>query len=767
VSGRARPLDAAVAAVTTLAATLPLVTLFTPTAAWFRPSLLLVALVGVAGVGLRVLTSVRPVVVAGQAVVLVHGTALLHGQGHLWHGLVPVPETGQAVGILLGDAYATITNYSAPAPADRGVVLAVSLLVGATALAVDALAVTYRSPALAGIPLLSAFLASATNSGDGLAAWFVVPPAVGWLAMVGRQGVRSLRSWGTAAPRASGPFADPAAAYATVGRVAGVAALAAAVVLPSLVPHFPTTFLAEGLGRSDNGRGGGSSVRLSTSIDIARDLGDRSTDPILVYASTATNVPPLRVGVLDTYQRGRWTLSSDFTYVPLDGRLPGPSADPSVRRTTERITVSTNSVGVPQVALPENATGSPFPEGAWQVTTNGIAVLRSPVTQYSVEYVALAPADTDFDTGLAAGAPEREDLALDPRAESEVRSILADITKPGDSTIDVARQIQQYLRGPDFTYSEELADQTAEGSRPEEPLVRFLETKRGYCVQFASAMVMLARAAGIPARMAVGFLPGVLQDGQRTVRVSDAHAWPELYFPRLGWMRFEPTPGTRSGVAPTYSYESTGTGNAAPTSIPSVNASTSAGDSTRPQTDVTAGDPTTSTGGAASTVTRFVSDHVLAIAVVLLVLLAASVVPFGGWLARRRARQQARDDAERVEAEWQSLVSRLGDIGLAASDGATPRQASSQLGRAAYLTPEEGEALGRVVSTLERARYAPPGAELTDVQDDARTVWKAAFARRRRLDRARALLLPDEGLRWWRSLRPGRRPPPGGDHDED
>ena len=134
-----------------------------------------------------------------------------------------------------------------------------------------------------------------------------------------------------------------------------------------------------------------------------------------------------------------------------------------------------------------------------------------------------------------------------------MRAVLDEITDDGDSALQIARKVQAYLRGPTFTYSLELADQAADGNLSDEPLARFLETKRGYCVQFASAMVMLSRAAGIPARMAVGFLPGSIDGDDRVVRVSDAHAWPELYFPRLGWVRFEPTPGTRSGVAPEYS----------------------------------------------------------------------------------------------------------------------------------------------------------------------------------------------------------------------
>ena len=146
----------------------------------------------------------------------------------------------------------------------------------------------------------------------------------------------------------------------------------------------------------------------------------------------------------------------------------------------------------------------------------------------------------------------------------------------------------------------------------------------------------------------------------------------------------------------------------------------------------------------------------------------AAIVPLGAWLSRRRARAAARDDAERVEAEWQSLLLRLQDIGFVPPDGATPRQASRQIGHDAYLTPDESDALGRVVTTLERARYARPGAELVDVTDDARTVWRGALSRRRRTDRARALLLPEEGKQMWRRLgrallfwrRPGSDVPP-------
>ncbi|MEO6791228.1 MAG: hypothetical protein ABI249_03270, partial [Ornithinibacter sp.] len=136
---RARPADAALAAAATLCVSLPLTTLFTP-GSWFRPSVLLVVLVALAGVGLRTLTSSRFIVVFGQLVLLANGTAILHGQGHLWHGVVPTPQTGRAFGVLLEQAYRTVTDYTAPAPSNRGTMLAISLLLGLTAVAVDAAA---------------------------------------------------------------------------------------------------------------------------------------------------------------------------------------------------------------------------------------------------------------------------------------------------------------------------------------------------------------------------------------------------------------------------------------------------------------------------------------------------------------------------------------------------------------------------------------------------------------------------------------------------
>jgi hypothetical protein len=68
-------------------------------------------------------------------------------------------------------------------------------------------------------------------------------------------------------------------------------------------------------------------------------------------------------------------------------------------------------------------------------------------------------------------------------------------------------------------------------------------TRTGFCEHFASSFVFLMRAAGIPARVAVGYMGGEINEQERyvTVRQYDAHAWAEVWFPDSGWMRVDPT----------------------------------------------------------------------------------------------------------------------------------------------------------------------------------------------------------------------------------
>ena len=104
-----------------------------------------------------------------------------------------------------------------------------------------------------------------------------------------------------------------------------------------------------------------------------------------------------------------------------------------------------------------------------------------------------------------------------------------------------------------FTYSEQP------GTTPGlPPLVGFvIKTKTGYCQHFAGAMAVMLRLLGIPSRVAAGFLPGSYHDDFWQVTDHDAHTWVEVWFPRYGWLPFDPTPG-RGHLSGTYSSTSLG-----------------------------------------------------------------------------------------------------------------------------------------------------------------------------------------------------------------
>jgi len=80
------------------------------------------------------------------------------------------------------------------------------------------------------------------------------------------------------------------------------------------------------------------------------------------------------------------------------------------------------------------------------------------------------------------------------------------------------------------------------------------DLKRGYCDYYATAMVVMARATGLPARLAVGYASGEFDpaNNRYVVTAADAHSWVEIYFPGVGWVPFEPTGGrpeiVRTGV---------------------------------------------------------------------------------------------------------------------------------------------------------------------------------------------------------------------------
>jgi len=133
----------------------------------------------------------------------------------------------------------------------------------------------------------------------------------------------------------------------------------------------------------------------------------------------------------------------------------------------------------------------------------------------------------------------QERYARSPVTTGRVRALARDLTAAAPTPYDKAAVIEAYLRT--LTYDTEV---------PKAPPGRdvadhfLFELERGYCDHFATAMVVLCRAAGVSARHVTGFAAGEYDyhNYQYVVFQKYAHAWVEVYFPGYGWVEFEPTP---------------------------------------------------------------------------------------------------------------------------------------------------------------------------------------------------------------------------------
>jgi transglutaminase-like putative cysteine protease len=120
-----------------------------------------------------------------------------------------------------------------------------------------------------------------------------------------------------------------------------------------------------------------------------------------------------------------------------------------------------------------------------------------------------------------------------------VKALAHQIADEQPTTYDKVQAITQYLRRT-ITYTETVPQPPAD----RDPLEWFLFDQRaGFCNYYASSEVMMLRALGIPARLVIGYAEGEWNASQGVYEVHgrDSHAWPEVYFPELGWIQFEPT----------------------------------------------------------------------------------------------------------------------------------------------------------------------------------------------------------------------------------
>ena len=174
-------------------------------------------------------------------------------------------------------------------------------------------------------------------------------------------------------------------------------------------------------------------------------------------------------------------------------------------------------------------------------------------------------------------------LQLPANFSARIRTLAGQIANGKTTPYDKTAAITEWLRA-NITY-QAITPAPPTNADPLEWML--FDYKHGFCVYYATSEVLMLRSLGVPARMAVGFAEGQLDETTNTytVKRKDYHAWPEVYFPGIGWVEFEPTASQPDLVRPL--KKTVVSAPAAGTSIPSEITPTEAPPTNLPSTPTT------------------------------------------------------------------------------------------------------------------------------------------------------------------------------------
>jgi transglutaminase-like putative cysteine protease len=618
-------------------------------------------------------------------------------------------------------------SQATPMDPHDGVTLIFATIVAGLFVMTDLLAAGLARPAWAIAPTATLFLVPALTLGTDTGVTSFLLVALGFLGVLVADGLNSSGRWTRGLSRDTAESVGAAPVVWRAAALIGVPALVGTLLLGGLLP----TLSLPGVGFG-NGAGGNGPLQLTDpALDLRRNLNQPEDQEVISYRTSEPGGVYLRLASLPKFDADGWSnvqiRLNTGSELPA---VPGLTAVPDQRRTT-RITVQDfRSQYLPLPYAPRSFSA----EGDWRYDANSLTVVNgesearalSDLT-YTVQSLDLAPSGTDL-RGAIAGTPLDDAVTGTVPADlpADLVELTRDVTADADSAADKAAAIQAYLRGGDFTYSVEPLP--GSGYRALENFL--LRDKRGYCEQFAAAMAMMARVAGIPSRVSVGFLPGERDGDTWRVSIRDMHAWPELYFSGLGWVRFEPTPGSVTGSAPPWTLRSTDDAAEPATDEPTAAPSASAAGPTAAPEEVPTGEQTTGPTTVGFPWGRTLLGTGIGL-VVLLVLAAPATIR----VRRRSARLTgAQLGDEQVEAAWAEIRDTVLDHGGTWPSG-SPHTIGRQVGD--RLAAEESAAMGQVATLVERSRYArtldADTAALPALTEEIRRGIVAPLSRRRRL----------------------------------
>ncbi|WP_426998641.1 DUF3488 and transglutaminase-like domain-containing protein [Pseudarthrobacter sp. N5] len=686
--------------------------------AWYFPALTTVFVVCLVLAGLRGLRAQPLLVTLGGFASLVLILTFTFFRRDSFAGLVPNGETLAALGQYIRRASETVLSESAPVAPNAGIVLVTCAVLGLVAILVDALALPLGMPATSGLGLLAVLVVPATVKPQSVGIGGFLGTVTGYLLIL------ACCQW--FAPDSRTP-ADTAGnpGHAKRAALTGSAALVVTLLLPLVIPGFDQGTFPQGSRLNP----WGSSNGLNPMISLGNSLRSHTGDGRITYATNAVNPLYLRSVTVDRFDGDSWSPDDrDATRQSGPGRME-PGYEILADELTQQVTaVNTGNFTSPYLPAPYAPAAVNGLSGRWSWDPATLSIKGIDTNSQDQQYLVFSAVPKLTAELLAqSSAPIRgiSDEFIRPPANVPeiVRTTTDSVTAQSRTSYAKAMAIQTYLRSPEFTYSLQAPVQGGYDGNGLSVLADFLAQKSGYCIHYASAMAVMARVEGIPSRIAVGYAPGRLTGSvvsvagqgalpEYEVDSRDAHAWPELYFQGLGWVRFEPTPSR--GVVPAYATEPVGPGGASTNEnndglIPTPASTTTPSPSTAPV-------PLPGMGGTGDPGTLLAAWLYGAGGVILLILLALSPRLVRSSTSARRLR-----DPEKMEAAtdaaplaWAELGDLATDYGVPPGPSETPRGFSARLRSSAALGEPGGaddaghQAVISLTGDYERQQYGRP-----------------------------------------------------------
>ncbi|MFS0886273.1 DUF3488 and DUF4129 domain-containing transglutaminase family protein [Aeromicrobium sp. 179-A 4D2 NHS] len=622
---------------------------------------------------------------------------------------LPTPATLDALGRLVDRARVVIVEQAAPIDPPESVVLLVAFAFAVTFVLADAVArQTWRVPLL-GALWTTMLVVPSVISMETPPWWVFAGTALAWLWLW----------WSETAHVGLVPRGGAV--------ITALGALVFALVVPMLTPAIEPT-------SSDLGV---SSTRMFTRginpmIELGRNLRQSDGRRVLTYTTTSEDGVYLKAAVLRNFDGETWSPSPVITDEATDGTVVADGI--ATREATTNVRIE--SLRATYLPVPDPALEIRGLEGQWEWLRDGSTVRAiEPTTTEDQTYTVVSLEREPTADQVRALDKPGDDLDAYRALPRRVPPIIERLARAeaGRATNDYDRMValQDWLRGA-FTYSIQAPVEQGFDGNGLEAMAEFLVERTGYCVHFASTLAVMGRLLDVPTRVAVGYAPGdnVLSRTTKSTTYAlnsdDLHAWTEAYFPDLGWVPFDATPGVGEETSFPETAEGGGVG---------------ADDSEVPEAaENESGSPRDARDGGSSTDAEQETGRSWRPALVALMAVAVlGAVPGIVRQVRRRRRWSAGSGS--TEPLWSEVSDTARDLGIEPDRSETPRGFARRLEDHGV----DADALRLLVTEVERDRYA--GGATAPRLDEARKVVDSLQAAQRPRVRWLARVMPRSLLR--------------------